>query len=66
MHTQDINLKKLLISRLEEAGSFEYTENVLQELRDEILVELKKFSPNPAFNEILSIVLLKQHQIGLD
>ena len=58
MHTQDINLKKIVISRLEEAGSFKYTEDVLQELKDEILVEVKKLDPNPALEEIVSKILL--------
>lgn len=57
MHTQDINLKKIVISLLEEAGSFEYTENVLQQLKDEIMVEMKKLDPNPVLEEMISKIL---------
>ena len=55
MHTQDIDLKKMVISRLEEAGSFEYTENVLKQLKDEIMVEMKKLDSNP----LLELMVLK-------
>lgn len=58
LHTQDINLKKMVITCLEEAGSFEYTENVLNELKDEIMAEKEKFNPNPELNEIISNILL--------
>ena len=57
LHTQDINLKKIVISRLEEAGSFEYTENVLKLLKDEIMAEIKKLHSNPVLEEIILKIL---------
>lgn len=58
MRTQDEELKKIVLKYLEDAKSFEYTKILLDDIRDEINLELKKFKHNKALQSILSMIYL--------
>lgn len=57
MHTHNDELKRMVIKKLEELGSFEYTKNYLDELEAELMVELTKFGDNPFIKEVLKPIL---------
>ena len=57
MHTQNDELKRMVIKKLEELGSFEYTKNYLDELGAEMMAELAKFDDNPLIKEVLRPIL---------
>lgn len=57
MHTQNEELKRMVINKLEELGSFEYTKNYLNELETELMAELAKFDDNPLIKEVLKPIL---------
>ena len=57
MHTHNDDLKRIVINKLEELGSFEYTKKYLDELEAELLVELAKFEKNDLMMEVLKPIL---------
>ena len=57
MHTQNDGLKRMVIKKLEDLGSFEYTKNYLDELEAELKAELAKFEPNPLMEDALKPIL---------
>ena len=57
MHTENVELKQMVINKLEELGSFEYTKNYLDELESELLAELAKLPVNPFISEVLKPIL---------
>lgn len=52
-HTKDIDVKKYCVHLLEDAGSFEYTRNVLHLLNKEIRKEVAQLGPNKYMDDIL-------------
>jgi len=57
MHTDNVELKKMVIDKLEELGSFEYTKKYLDELEAELLAELAKLDDNPLIKDVLKPIL---------
>ena len=56
-HTQNVELKQMVINKLEELGSFEYTKNYLDKLESELVAELAKFPENLLMKEWLKPIL---------
>ena len=59
MHTTDYDMKMLVIDYLQKAGSFEYTEKYLEQLKQDILDEMNNFDENPIFEEVVQSIFLK-------
>ena len=57
MHTENVELKKMVIDKLEELGSFEYTKKYMDELEVELLAELAKLDDNPLIKDVLKPIL---------
>lgn len=51
--TEDVALKRRCVELLEEAGSFEYTRNVLNKLHEEARAEISKLGPNEYMDALL-------------
>ena len=62
MRTQDEELKKIVIKKIEDAGSFEYTKKRLEKLKLEMILELGRFEDNALIQELMQVVLLKNHE----
>ena len=54
--TTDIALKKYCVSLMEDYGSFDYTLQVLRELKDQIMEEVEIVGGNPYIDLILEFV----------
>ncbi|XP_065839223.1 geranylgeranyl pyrophosphate synthase-like [Oscarella lobularis] len=52
--TEDLEVKKYAVDCLEEAGSFEYTRSVLQDLETKLLAEVERLGGNPYLIKIVS------------
>lgn len=49
MHTHDVALKKLVIEKLDQLGSLDYTRRYLNELKAKIAIELMRLGLDPEF-----------------
>eukprot|EP00088_Acartia_fossae_P001363 TRINITY_DN10527_c0_g1_i2.p1 TRINITY_DN10527_c0_g1~~TRINITY_DN10527_c0_g1_i2.p1 ORF type:complete len:336 (-),score=61.34 TRINITY_DN10527_c0_g1_i2:720-1703(-) len=52
--TQDLEVKKFCIKLIEEAGSFEYTKKVMEELDNSILEEIEKIGDNQILRGVMT------------
>ena len=52
--TQDVEVKRFCISLLEEAGSFNYTREVMRGLDTEIAVEIRRLGGNSVISRVMA------------
>ncbi|VVD04152.1 unnamed protein product [Leptidea sinapis] len=55
--TNDLTLKQYCVSLLEQAGSLQYTRDLLTKLDSELRDEIKKFGGNPPLEAVLDDLL---------
>ncbi|XP_033122311.1 geranylgeranyl pyrophosphate synthase-like [Anneissia japonica] len=51
--TEDVEVKKLCVKRLQELGSFEYTRTILEELEERVLAEIESLGGNPDLTTLI-------------